>query len=160
VVKMKSMQCGVSPAVVGDIYHHIQLYLAASHDDGRDRASLVTRDGVAHTMRCDTNLAELNQALVTSYLMRPAERFEPLAEQRDFLRVLAAPSDDGTRLGRIGVDFGSVSLCHVAAGFTEATLEFAKGFAIWDLAPGTTSSTPPEARFSASTAIPCPSTTA
>jgi len=123
-------------AVVGDIYHHIQLYLAARHDDGGDRASLVTRDGVAHAMRCDTNLAELNHALVTSYLMRPAERFGPLAEQRDFLRVLGAPSHDGTRRGRIGVDFGSVSLCHVAAGFTDATLEFAKGFAIWDLAPG------------------------
>jgi myo-inositol-1(or 4)-monophosphatase len=38
--------------------------------------------------------------------------------------------------GGIGTDFGSVSLCHVAAGFTDATIEFAKGFAIWDLAPG------------------------
>jgi myo-inositol-1(or 4)-monophosphatase len=34
------------------------------------------------------------------------------------------------------VDFGSVSLCHVAAGMTEAVIEFAKGFAVWDLAPG------------------------
>jgi len=34
------------------------------------------------------------------------------------------------------VDFGSVSLCHVAAGRTEAVIEFAKGFAVWDLAPG------------------------
>lgn len=123
-------------AVVGDIYHHIQLYLAARHDDGRDRAGLVTRNGDAHAMRCDASVADLNQALVTNYLMRPAERFEPLAAQSDFLHVLGTPSDDGTRRGRIGVDFGSVSLCHVAAGFTDATLEFAKGFAIWDLAPG------------------------
>lgn len=34
------------------------------------------------------------------------------------------------------MDFGSISLCHVAAGFTDATIEFSKGFAIWDLAPG------------------------
>ncbi|WKU08404.1 inositol monophosphatase family protein [Micromonospora sp. HUAS LYJ1] len=27
-------------------------------------------------------------------------------------------------------------MCHVAAGLTEGVLEFAKGFAIWDLAPG------------------------
>jgi myo-inositol-1(or 4)-monophosphatase len=81
-------------AVVGDIYHHVQLYLAARHDDGTDRASFVTRD------------------------------------------ALSRPSPDGSKRGRIGVDFGSVSLCHVAAGFTNATVEFAKGFAIWDLAPG------------------------
>ncbi len=123
-------------AVVGDIYHHIQLYLAARHDDGRDRASLLTRDAEAHPMHCSTSAADLNQALVTTYLMRPAERFEPLAAQSDFLRGLTTPSPDGTRRGRIGVDFGSISLCHVAAGFTDATLEFAKGFAIWDLAPG------------------------
>ncbi len=43
---------------------------------------------------------------------------------------------DGKSRGRIGVDFGSISLCHVATGFTEATIEFAKGFAVWDLAPG------------------------
>lgn len=87
-------------------------------------------------MRCDTSTTELSQALVTNYLMRPAERFRPLAGQGDFLDALGSSSPDGTRRGRIGVDFGSVSLCHVAAGFTDATVEFAKGFAIWDLAPG------------------------
>jgi myo-inositol-1(or 4)-monophosphatase len=123
-------------AAVGDIYHHIQLYLAARHGDGRDHASLVIRDGRVYPMRCGTGVTELNQALVTNYLMRPLERFEPLAAQRSFLRALDGPSRDGTRRGRIGVDFGSVSLCHVAAGFTDATVEFAKGFAVWDLAPG------------------------
>jgi myo-inositol-1(or 4)-monophosphatase len=59
-----------------------------------------------------------------------------LADQTELLDALATPSDDGTKPGRIGVDFGSVSLCHVAAGFTDATVEFAKGFAVWDLAPG------------------------
>jgi myo-inositol-1(or 4)-monophosphatase len=123
-------------AVVGDIYHYVQLYLAARDDHGKDSASLVTRDGDARAMRCRTGVTELSQALVTSYLMRPAERFRPLAAQGDFLDALSATASDGSRRGRIGVDFGSVSLCHVAAGFTDATVEFAKGFAIWDLAPG------------------------
>ncbi|HET6293338.1 MAG TPA: inositol monophosphatase family protein, partial [Kribbella sp.] len=30
----------------------------------------------------------------------------------------------------------SISLCHVATGQTDAMLEFAKGFATWDLYPG------------------------
>jgi fructose-1,6-bisphosphatase/inositol monophosphatase family enzyme len=122
-------------AVVGDIYHHVQLYTAARGDDG-DHASLVTRDGDTHPMRCDASAADLNRALITNYLMRPAERFRQLAGQNDLLDALASPSPDGSRRGRIGVDFGSASLCHVAAGFTDATIEFAKGFAIWDLAPG------------------------
>jgi hypothetical protein len=71
-------------AVVGDIYHHIQLYLAARHDDGLDRASLVTRDGDAHALHCDASTAELNEALVTNYLMRPAQRFAPLAAPSQF----------------------------------------------------------------------------
>ncbi|MEU7144609.1 inositol monophosphatase family protein [Nocardia sp. NPDC046473] len=33
-------------------------------------------------------------------------------------------------------EHGSIGLCHVAAGFTDAMVEFAKGFAIWDLLPG------------------------
>jgi len=68
--------------------------------------------------------------------MRPEERFAPLARQRAFLEALSAPSGDGKARGRIGVDFGSVGLCHVAAGFSDAMIEFAKGFAIWDLSPG------------------------
>jgi myo-inositol-1(or 4)-monophosphatase len=123
-------------ATVGDIYHHIQLYTAARHDDDTDHATLITRDGQAYHLHCDTSATELSQALVTSYLMRPSERFRPLAAQGGLLDALASPSPDGSRRGRIGVDFGSVSLCHVAAGLTDAMVEFAKGFAIWDLAPG------------------------
>jgi myo-inositol-1(or 4)-monophosphatase len=123
-------------AVVGDIYHHVQLYLAARQDDGTDQASLVTRDGQVYLLRCRTRPVELSQALVACYLMRPGERFMPLARQDRFLQALSSASPGGAKRGRIGVDFGSVSLCHVAAGFTDAMLEFAKGFAIWDLAPG------------------------
>jgi fructose-1,6-bisphosphatase/inositol monophosphatase family enzyme len=122
-------------AVVGDIFHHVQLYVAVREEDGSDRAFLVTASGDRHVLNKPSN-ARLSQALVTNYSMRPHERFKPLAEQQRFIDALSAPSEDGRRRGRIGVDFGSISLCHVAAGFTDATVEFAKGFAIWDLSPG------------------------
>ncbi|MGI5187309.1 inositol monophosphatase family protein [Promicromonospora sp. CA-289599] len=122
-------------AIVGDIFHHVQLYLAIRDDDGSDRAFLITADGDRHALESPSN-ARLSQALVTNYLMRPAERFQPLARQERFLDLLSTPGEDGRAKGRIGVDFGSISLCHVAAGFTDATMEIAKGFAVWDLSPG------------------------
>jgi myo-inositol-1(or 4)-monophosphatase len=122
-------------AVVGDIFHHLQLYIGARGEDGVDRAFLMTADKQQFELKQHPPKA-LSESLVTNFLMRPMERFVPLAEKRRFLEALSEPSDDGKSNGRIGVDFGSVSLCHVAAGFTEAVIEFAKGFAVWDLAPG------------------------
>ncbi|WP_412538876.1 inositol monophosphatase family protein [Longispora sp. K20-0274] len=122
-------------SVVGDIFHHIQVYVAARGEDGRDRAYAITADAERHLLTTRPP-EDLREALVTNYLMKPAERFVPLAEQHRLLRALDQPGQDGRRRGRIGVDFGSVSLCHVAAGFTDAVVEFAKGFAIWDLSPG------------------------
>lgn len=122
-------------AVVGDLYHHIQLYIATRGTDGKDRAYVAAENGEPHPIRIKHG-TDLSTALVTNYLMRPSERLVPLARQIRFLDALSRPSPDGRSHGRIGVDFGSVSLCHVAAGFTDATIEFAKGFAIWDLAPG------------------------
>lgn len=122
-------------AVVGDIFHHVQLYIAVRGNDGSDQAFLITADGERHSLNHPSN-ARLSQAVVTNYLMRPDDRFLPLAQQGRFLDALSAPAEDGKRKGRIGVDFGSVSLCHVAAGFTDATIEIAKGFAVWDLSPG------------------------
>ncbi|MGW6619630.1 inositol monophosphatase family protein [Nocardia sp. NPDC055002] len=121
-------------AVVGDIFHHVQLY-AAVREGGSDRAFMITASGDRHVLNMHSD-TQLSRALVTNYSMRPDERFKPLARQQRFLDALSAPSEDGKRRGRIGVDFGSISLCHVAAGFTDATVEFAKGFAIWDLSPG------------------------
>ena len=100
-----------------------------------DRAFLITADGERHALQSPSR-ARLSQALVTNYLMRPAERFRPLAQQERFFDALSAPGENGKAKGRIGVDFGSISLCHVAAGFTDATIEIAKGFAVWDLSPG------------------------
>ena len=122
-------------AVVGDIYHHLQLFIGCRHDDGEDRAYLVTADQQIHQLRTRTPVS-LSQALITNYLMRPAERLQPIARQQALIDALTTPGPDGPARGRIGVDFGSVSLCHVASGQTDATVEFAKGFAIWDLAPG------------------------
>lgn len=117
-------------AVVGDLFHHVQLYLAARDGAGVDRAYVSTADGVRRPIGVKST-ASLPDVLVTNYLMRPAERFTPLARQTRLLEALSSSPS-----GRIGVDFGSVSLCHVATGATEATVEFAKGFAVWDLAPG------------------------
>ncbi|UMP03306.1 inositol monophosphatase family protein [Amycolatopsis sp. EV170708-02-1] len=122
-------------SVIGDIFHHIQLYIGARDAQGVDRAFMVTADSTEYVLDRPSQ-ASLSQALVTNYLMRPDTRFVSLAQQRDFLAALSAPSAGDKKKGRIGVDFGSVSLCHVAAGMTDATVEFAKGFAIWDLAPG------------------------
>ena len=122
-------------AVVGDIFHHLQLYIGARDEHGTDRAFVVTADAKAYELRQHTKKA-LNESLVTNFLMKAGERFVPLAQKSRLLETLDTPGDDGKSRGRIGVDFGSVSLCHVAAGMTEAVIEFAKGFAVWDLAPG------------------------
>jgi len=122
-------------SVVGDIFHHVQLYVAARDDDGADRAFLVTDDSMLYPLHRNETKS-VAESLLTNYLMRPAERFGPLARQTRLLEALSAPAPDGKSRGRIGVDFGSVGLCHVAAGFTDAMVEFAKGFAVWDLLPG------------------------
>jgi myo-inositol-1(or 4)-monophosphatase len=122
-------------SVVGDIFHHLQLYVGARDDEGEDWAFVITADSAQYALgqRAPRTLSE---SLITNYLMRPTERFVPLARQKHLMQALNEPAADGKSRGRVGVDFGSVGLCHVAAGFTEAMIEFAKGFAIWDLAPG------------------------
>jgi myo-inositol-1(or 4)-monophosphatase len=122
-------------AVVGDIFHYVQLYIGARDNDGEDHAYVVTADSAEHVLGRPP-ARPLPSALITNYLMRPRERFMPLARQQGFLEALSVPSGDGKARGRVGVDFGSVGLCHVAAGFSDAMIEFAKGFAIWDLSPG------------------------
>jgi myo-inositol-1(or 4)-monophosphatase len=122
-------------AVVGDIFHQLRLYTAVLDADGSDRAYVTTRDGHRRqlTVRSCDHLAD---ALITNYSMRPQERFLPLARQHRLLNSLAAPDGTGAKRGRIGVDFGSIGFCHIAAGQTDGMIEFAKGFAAWDLLPG------------------------
>jgi myo-inositol-1(or 4)-monophosphatase len=122
-------------AVIGDIFHHLQLYVAARDSEGQDRAFAITADSQRHALGPQAPKS-LSESLITNYLMRPTERFLPLARQERFFQALGEKGADGKSRGRIGVDFGSVGLCHVAAGLTDAMVEFAKGFAIWDLSPG------------------------
>jgi len=122
-------------SVVGDIYHYVQLYVASLHEDGIDRAYAMTADNMRRQLMPRAP-KKLSESIVTNFLMRPEERFLPLSRKARLIKALDGPAPDGKHRGRIGLDFGSVSLCHVATGFTEAVIEFAKGFAIWDLAPG------------------------
>jgi myo-inositol-1(or 4)-monophosphatase len=122
-------------AIVGDIFHDLRLYTAVHEPDGRDRAYVTLRYGQRRALAARPT-AGLGAALITNYSMRPRERFMPLASQRRFLDALAIQDAAGIRRGRIGVDFGSIGLCHIAAGQTDGMIEFAKGFAAWDLLPG------------------------
>ncbi|GAA3127191.1 inositol monophosphatase family protein [Streptosporangium carneum] len=122
-------------AIVGDIFHHLQIYLAARDDAGQEQAFVFTEEKTPHALRLERSTS-LPESLITNYSMKPSERFQPLARQTRLIEELSRPSQDGASRGRIGVDFGSIGLCHVAAGFSDAMIEFAKGFAIWDLAPG------------------------
>jgi myo-inositol-1(or 4)-monophosphatase len=102
-------------AVVGDIFHHLQLYIGARDEHGTDRAFVITADSQAFELRQHTK-KPLSESLVTNFLMRPGERFVPLSQKTQLIQALDTPGNDGKSRGRIGVDFGSVSLCHVAAG--------------------------------------------
>lgn len=130
----RRLGCPVA-AIVGDIFHHLQLYVAGRGDDGTDHAFIVTTDGTTHRMRRPENVG-LADALVANFFMKPQERFVPLTHQQRLIHALSHTPDGIRSRGRIGLDFGSIGLCHVAAGFTDAMIEFAKGFAIWDLMPG------------------------
>nr|WP_256415899.1 inositol monophosphatase family protein [Ruegeria sp. HKCCD8929] len=122
-------------AVVGDMFHEIRLYCGAITNDGREVAFARTRSGAVHELKCKRDVA-INQAILTSYFMRPKERFNVVALENDLLNALAEENADGQRRGRIGIDFGSAGLCHVASGGTDAFIEIAKGFWLWDLYPG------------------------
>jgi myo-inositol-1(or 4)-monophosphatase len=121
--------------VVGDMFHTIQVYYAFRDPQGNDHAFLMTRDRNVLQIRSSQE-TNLHKALVTGYSMRPQDRFRKIAEQNTLLDALAQPDENGQQRGRIGFDFGSMGLCHVAAGFTDAMIEIAKGFCIWDLFPG------------------------
>lgn len=131
-------------AVVGDFFHEIDLYTATVADDDA-RATLRTRAGATHRLTINPTPPD-GRLLVTNYSMRPTQRFRPLAHQARLLGALSTGFDDlsasaaprgptGDR-SRIGVDFGAIGLCHIASGATDAFIEFAKGFALWDLLPG------------------------
>jgi myo-inositol-1(or 4)-monophosphatase len=122
-------------SLVGDMFHDIRLFYAFRDQNGSDRAFLMMRSAEELSIKSSQE-KNLHEALVTSYSMRPRQRFLNIAEQRAFLDTLARQNEKGQEKGRIGVDFGSIGLCHVAAGFTDAMIEVSKGFTLWDLFPG------------------------
>jgi myo-inositol-1(or 4)-monophosphatase len=121
-------------AVVGDFFHPISLYYAYSVPGRSPLAFARTRDGVDRALQA-SGARDLAGTLVTNYLMRPRERFPYLARQHRLLSGIAGNAGGRVR-GLIGVDFGSIGLCHVAAGMTDAMVETAVGFSPWDLLPG------------------------
>jgi hypothetical protein len=83
-------------AVVGDLYHHIHLYVAGyDHTTGTDTAWAATRDGRRHYLSPTIpGTKPLKEALITNHLMRPTDGFRPLA---------ARPATQaGRRAGRPG----------------------------------------------------------
>lgn len=95
--------------------------------EGKGRRSFDVIEGPYSVRHSDTTRARDGGALCgRSHCARMSE----------FLAALAQPDEDGERRGRIGVDYGSIGLCHVAAGFTDSFIEIAKGFSLWDLYPG------------------------
>src|SRR5690606_12136289 len=83
-------------AVVGDMFHEIRSFCAYQEQDGRDVAFLKTRSGVFRNLRVSTE-TELQRSLITSYLMRPEERFNRIARERLFLNTLNEKDVDGER---------------------------------------------------------------
>src|SRR5262245_38934430 len=89
-------------SVVGDIYHHIQLYMAFRNDHEQDQAFVVTADGQYHRLNPPVT-KKLSESIVTNFLMRPTERFLPLSQQRGLVEALDQPDADGKSRGRIGL---------------------------------------------------------
>jgi myo-inositol-1(or 4)-monophosphatase len=121
--------------IVGDMFHETQIFYAFRHQTGNDKAFLMTRSGKVLPIRSSRE-KNLHKAIITNYSMPPRERFMKIAEQKILIDALSQPDEHGQKRGRIGLDFGSIGLCHVAAGFSDAMIEVAKGFSIWDLLPG------------------------
>lgn len=122
-------------SIVGDMFHKIRVFYAFRDQDGNDHAILMTRNGKKVSIK-SSHEKNLHKAIVTNYSMRPQERFMKIAEQKTLIDALSQPDEHGQKRGRLGVDFGSIGLCHVAAGLSDAMIEIAKGFSIWDLFPG------------------------
>jgi len=117
-------------AVVGDFFHEIKLYYAHCEADG-DHAYLQTRSNIVYNIS-PSSVSEAKNALITNFFMKPSDRFSDFASKDKLLSVLS----EKPKRGRIGLDFGSIGLCHVASGSTDAFIEFSKGFYLWDLLPG------------------------
>ena len=107
--------------IVGDMFHKIQAFYAFRDQDGNDNAFLMTPNGKGLSIKSSQE-KNLHKAIVTNYSMRPRERFMKIAEQETLIDALSQPDEKGQKRGILGVDFGSIGLCHVAAGFSDAMI--------------------------------------
>lgn len=117
-------------AVVGDFFHEIELYIAENLN-GASNAYFKTRNNSIHKLK-PSKVNKIEDSLITNFFMKPKNRFADLKLQESLFKEL----EKNVRKGRIGCDFGSIGFCHVAASFTDAYIEFSKGFYLWDLLPG------------------------
>jgi len=122
-------------SIVGDMFNTIKVYFAFLDRNGNIKSYLKTRNNKVHLLN-SSRTKVLNRALITNYSLPPVDRFMKVARKTEFLKALGKLCDDGRSRGRLGVDFGSIGLCHIAAGLTDGMIEIAKGFALWDLIPG------------------------
>lgn len=95
-------------------------YFTAEHLDGawciQDQKRLRLRP---------SSCERLDQAACSALATQPV-RFAALAAQTDLIQNVAWLLNSG----------GAIDICRVAAGDLDATIEFAKGFRIWDIAAG------------------------
>ncbi len=63
-------------------------------------------------------------------LTTKVDRFRALSEQTDLLNAIREAD------GRVNLSWGSNTIIQVAAGYADAAIEFAKGFATYDVLPG------------------------
>lgn len=119
-------------SIVGDFFHPLRIFYALKGKTG----AYVRTCGGNVVMLHHSEEKSLRHALVTSFTMKPNERFLRLSMERALLNAISEKDEKGWRLGRIGLSFGSIGMCQVAAGVTDAFVEVAKGFQLWDLLPG------------------------
>jgi myo-inositol-1(or 4)-monophosphatase len=121
-------------AIVGDFFHRVRFFYAYEYC-GRRYAFSRSLCGKTFQLSCSKSKS-LCTSIITAFLMKPHDRFIPLCKQSSLINAVATRDDNTRRLGRLGNDFGAIGICHVAAGMTDAMVEFTKGFHIWDLWPG------------------------
>jgi myo-inositol-1(or 4)-monophosphatase len=121
-------------SIVGDFFHPLQIFYALK--EGYLTGAYVRTSWGSDIKLHPSRVKSLQHALVTSFTMKPKERFLRLARESVFLDAVSKKDEGGWSLGRIGLSFGSIGMCHVAAGITDAFIEIVKGFQMWDLLPG------------------------
>lgn len=113
-------------AIAGDIF--LDRIYWASESGAAEGLDFITHSW----FRLDGGPAQakrVSDARINVLTTKPS-RYRALAEQK---RLLAALSEGK---GRVNLSWGSNTIIQVAAGYADVSLEFAKGFATYDILPG------------------------